>query len=55
MLLFDTKEELFEIISKLNMDLYKKMLPAIKENFNLCKKKYVDNFHYFVSEGTEWL
>jgi hypothetical protein len=52
-ILFDTKEELYDILKNLTMDDYKSRIKAVKENFEICKNKYIDNFHYFLKEGTE--
>ena len=54
-LFFNSKEELFNIIDNLSMDLYKSKLKAVKENFDICKSNYIDNFYYFVKNGTEWI
>ena len=54
-ILFNHEEELYEILENLTFDMYKEKLEYVKENFELCQKKYIDNFHYFVQEGTEWL
>tara|TARA_Y100000361_G_C11149262_1_gene340038 strand:- start:164 stop:1048 length:885 start_codon:yes stop_codon:yes gene_type:complete len=54
-LFFNSKEELNDIIKNLNIEEYYNRLDAVKENFYICQKKYIDNFYYFVNEGTEWL
>ena len=52
---FNSKEELEDIIKNLSIEDYYSRSEAIKENFHICQNNYIDNFHYFVKNGTEWL
>jgi len=52
---FNSKKELIDIVNNLSMEDYYSKKEAIEENFHTCQNKYIDNFYYFVNEGTEWL
>jgi len=54
-ILFNSEDELYEILENLTFDMYKEKLEYVKENFEHCQSKYIDNFHYFIKEGTEWI
>ena len=54
-ILFNSKKELYDILQNLTFDMYTDKLKYVQENFKRCQENYIDNFHYFVKEGTEWL
>lgn len=54
-IIFNSREELLEIVNNLTFDLYNEKIEYVRENFELCKNNYIDNFHYFVKNGTEWI
>ena len=52
---FSNREELFDILPTISMELYNSKLDAVKENLEICQKYYLDNFNYYVKKGTTWL
>ena len=52
---FSNREELFDILPTISMELYESKLDAVKENLEICQKYYLDNFNHYVKKGTTWL
>ena len=46
-LTFDTKDELIDIINKLTPEFYQDNLEAIKENYDIAQKMWLDNDRLF--------